>query len=128
VNIAARGEAKRPKNNTPQGGTLLSMPSNTHNQALEVLSPDAFVEALHQSQNFERKQFAIAMAPIVAEVGSEAGFTQLGRAVCDRVLKGTGYNFRQVFFFFIAIFTLQKPRIFNLMFRSTQSEGQASVH
>jgi hypothetical protein len=93
---AARAKAERLNNrsNAPQGGTLLSMPSNTHNQALEVLSPDAFVETLRQSQNFERRQFAIDMAPIIAEAGNEPGFTQLGRAVCDRVLQGTGYNFR----------------------------------
>ncbi|CAM0138379.1 hypothetical protein VKS41_002929 [Umbelopsis sp. WA50703] len=92
---SGRTDAKRSnaRANGPQGGTLLNMPSNTHNSSLEVLSPEVFVETLRQSQNFERKQFAIDMAPIIAEAGNEAGFTQLGRAVCDRVLQGTGYNF-----------------------------------
>ncbi|KAI9317856.1 hypothetical protein BX666DRAFT_1932033 [Dichotomocladium elegans] len=62
----------------------------------ELLSPEAFIFALQQETEFDKKQYAVDISPLISQLGREAGFTQLGRAICEHILAGTKFNFRLV--------------------------------
>lgn len=74
--------------------------SNSSNQyddkttSQAILSPNNFVLALQQESEFDRKQYVVDIQPLITELGKDAGFTQIGRAICDLILTGTKFNFR----------------------------------
>ncbi|KAI8148065.1 hypothetical protein BJV82DRAFT_315875 [Fennellomyces sp. T-0311] len=74
--------------------TNRSPSKQTDTSCQDILSPEAFVYALQQETEFERKQYVVDINPLIARLGSEAGFTQLGRAICEHILAGTKFNFR----------------------------------
>ncbi|KAG0188308.1 hypothetical protein DFQ28_005105, partial [Apophysomyces sp. BC1034] len=59
----------------------------------DIISLDTFVGALQQETEFERKQYTVDITPLIINMGDNAGFTQLGRAICERILIGTKFNF-----------------------------------
>ncbi|RCH77878.1 hypothetical protein CU098_002656 [Rhizopus stolonifer] len=59
-----------------------------------VISLEEFVRELGQETEFDRNHYHVDIRPLLESLGSNAGFTQLGRAVCERVLEGTKFNFR----------------------------------
>ena len=60
----------------------------------EVLTLEGFVHVLQQETEFDRKHYDIDITPLIHRMGQGAGFSQLGRGVCEHVLSGTKFNFR----------------------------------
>ncbi|KAI8366447.1 hypothetical protein EDC96DRAFT_166465 [Choanephora cucurbitarum] len=59
-----------------------------------VISLEAFVHELERESEFDRKTYHLNIQPLIIRLGSNPGFTQLGRAICEHVLEGTKFNFR----------------------------------
>ncbi|KAI8379537.1 uncharacterized protein BYT42DRAFT_330365 [Radiomyces spectabilis] len=72
-----------------------SSPSTSHDRgSQEIISLERFVTALQQETEFDRKQYTVDINPLLISMGDKAGFTKLGRAICERILMGTTFNFR----------------------------------
>ncbi|KAI8883369.1 hypothetical protein K501DRAFT_91345 [Backusella circina FSU 941] len=65
-------------------------------QSQEVITLDMFINLLERETEFDRKQYHLDISPLMETMGEGAGFTQLGRGICEHVLKGTKFNFRIV--------------------------------
>jgi hypothetical protein len=63
-------------------------------QSQEVITFEVFVSLLERETEFDRKQYHLDISPLMETMGEGAGFTQLGRGICEHVLKGTKFNFR----------------------------------
>ena len=91
---------------TPQPTHSTSSPTTTiiHHRAnsssavekasLDVIDFPTFVRELEKETVFDRKQYHLDIIPLMDSMGENAGFTQLGRGICERVLEGTKFNFR----------------------------------
>ncbi|KAI8390904.1 uncharacterized protein BYT42DRAFT_174165 [Radiomyces spectabilis] len=60
---------------------------------LNAISINDFIAALKHETVFLRKQYLVDITPLLENLTESAGFTQLGRAICERVLEGTTFNF-----------------------------------
>jgi hypothetical protein len=76
--------------------TRLSSTSSSSSSAVNVdlISLDEFVEELKKHVDFDRKLYHLDIQPLIEGMGSSAGFSQLGRGICEKVLEGTRFNFR----------------------------------
>jgi hypothetical protein len=88
--------------NSPSSATIIHHRASTNSGAnsgvekasLDVIDLNTFVRELEQEIIFDRKQYHLDIVPLIDSMGEEAGFTQLGRGICERVLEGTKFNFR----------------------------------
>lgn len=99
-------------NDTPNGNLVLPSsamtttltPITTHHKmsasaeraSQDIISLDQFVKELEKEIEFDRKPYHLDIGPLMESMGENPGFTQLGRGICERVLEGTKFNFRQV--------------------------------
>ncbi|RCI01510.1 hypothetical protein CU097_015922 [Rhizopus azygosporus] len=60
---------------------------------VNLISLDEFVEELKRHIDFDRKLYHIDIQSLIESMGPSAGFTQLGRKICEKVLEGTKFNF-----------------------------------
>ncbi|ORE08209.1 hypothetical protein BCV72DRAFT_324242 [Rhizopus microsporus var. microsporus] len=64
---------------------------------VNLISLDEFVEELKRHIDFDRKLYHIDIQSLIESMGPSAGFTQLGRKICEKVLEGTKFNFRYTY-------------------------------
>ncbi|KAI8975646.1 hypothetical protein BDF20DRAFT_837024 [Mycotypha africana] len=57
----------------------------------DLISLDAFVNELKKETDFDRKHYHLDISFLIDKLGD--AFTQIGRAICERVLEGTKFNF-----------------------------------
>ncbi|KAI9247633.1 hypothetical protein BY458DRAFT_527075 [Sporodiniella umbellata] len=60
---------------------------------VDLISLGEFVEELKKQVDFDRKLFHLDIQPLIEVMGPLAGFSQLGRGICEKVLEGTRFNF-----------------------------------
>lgn len=60
----------------------------------DTIDLDQFVKELEKETEFDRKQYHLDIELLMNTLGENAGFTQLGRGICEKVLEGTSFNFR----------------------------------
>jgi hypothetical protein len=88
--------------NPPASAPSISNPPTTHHKSsttaeratLDVLSLDAFVQKLEKETHFDRKQYHLDITTLIESIDGSPSFTQLGRAICGKILEGTKFNFR----------------------------------
>lgn len=98
TSVAMAPLAVSPSNTAKTNGPPTASTSRDKSQQRqEVLSLEMFVHALQQETEFDRKQYDVDIEPLIARMGEGAGFSQLGRGICEHVLTGTKFNFRQVY-------------------------------
>ncbi|KAG1147634.1 hypothetical protein G6F38_004076 [Rhizopus arrhizus] len=73
--------------------TRLSSTSSSSAVNVDLISLDEFVEELKKHVDFDRKLYHLDIQPLIEGMGSSAGFSQLGRGICEKVLEGTRFNF-----------------------------------
>ncbi|KAG1494061.1 hypothetical protein G6F47_009316 [Rhizopus delemar] len=72
---------------------LSSTSSSSSAVNVDLISLDEFVEELKKHVDFDRKLYHLDIQPLMEGMGSSAGFSQLGRGICEKVLEGTRFNF-----------------------------------
>ncbi|KAG1448801.1 hypothetical protein G6F56_008840 [Rhizopus delemar] len=73
---------------------MRSTNKTSSSQSVDLISLDEFVQELRKHVDFDRKLFHLNIQPLIEELGPSAGFSQIGRGICEKVLEGTRFNFR----------------------------------
>lgn len=79
---------------TPAPVTHRTTTSSAERASQDIINFETFVRELEKETEFDRKQYHLDIGPLMESMGEGAGFTQLGRGICEKVLEGTKFNFR----------------------------------
>lgn len=88
------------KSLTPISNPIFDSPTPSSSSSSKLTEKDStidldqFVKELEKETEFDRKQYQLDIEALMESLGENAGFTQLGRGICEKVLEGTTFNFR----------------------------------